>query len=186
MYILVTLTKSGGFYNRKILEIDGLKADGKPTDMIEGVSITNGSIFREMDGDTYKFDETNHKWLLWESTSQGGGTAGADGREIELKATDTHIQWRYVGEPSWTNLVELSTLKGKSATIKVGTVQSGQNASVENSGTNTDAVLDFILPKGDKGENGLDTIKSVNINTTGNLEINTTDEKVKEVDFTVP
>ena len=50
MYILVTLTKSGGFYNRKILEIDGLKSDNKPTDTIEGVPITNGSIFREMDG----------------------------------------------------------------------------------------------------------------------------------------
>lgn len=182
---MVTLTKSGGFYNRKILEIDGLKSDEKPTDTIEGVTITNGSIFREMDGDTYKFDEVNHRWLLWESTSQGG-IPGVNGREIELKANDTHIQWRYVGEPDWTNLVELSTLKGKSATIKIGTVQNGQNASVENSGTNTDAVLDFVLPKGDKGENSLDVIKSININTTGNLEINTTDATIKEVDFTVP
>lgn len=34
------------------------------------------------------------------------GKNGRDGREIELKASDTHFQWRYVGE-EWINLAPL-------------------------------------------------------------------------------
>ena len=43
---------------------------------------------------------------------------------------------------------------GTAATIEVGTVTSGQTASVTNSGTSSAAVFDFVLPKGDKGETG--------------------------------
>ena len=39
-------------------------------------------------------------------------TSGEDGREIELQTTSTEIQWRYVGDPSWTTLILLSELKG--------------------------------------------------------------------------
>ena len=37
---------------------------------------------------------------------------------------------------------------GRAATIKVGTVVSGNTASVTNVGTSNDAVFDFVLPKG--------------------------------------
>ena len=40
------------------------------------------------------------------------GGSGQDGREIELQATSTHIQWRYVGDASWINLVALSAITG--------------------------------------------------------------------------
>lgn len=52
---------------------------------------------------------------------------------------------------------------GKAATIQIGSVTSGAAPAVTNSGTETDAVLDFVLqqgpagpqgPKGDKGEQG--------------------------------
>lgn len=52
---------------------------------------------------------------------------------------------------------------GKAATIQIGSVTSGAAPAVTNSGTETDAVLDFVLqqgpqglqgPKGDKGEAG--------------------------------
>src|SRR5690606_3233669 len=39
-------------------------------------------------------------------------TPGKDGREIELRVTETHIQWRYVGDSTWTNLIALSELEG--------------------------------------------------------------------------
>lgn len=39
-------------------------------------------------------------------------TDGTDGREIELQKSATHIQWRYVGEASWTDLVLLSEITG--------------------------------------------------------------------------
>lgn len=41
--------------------------------------------------------------------------------------------------------------KGDAATITVGIVTKGDDASVTNSGTQNDAVFDFVLPKGDPG-----------------------------------
>ncbi len=40
------------------------------------------------------------------------GVDGKDGREIELRVNNGEIQWRYVGEDSWTSLISLSELKG--------------------------------------------------------------------------
>lgn len=64
-------------------------------------------------------------------TVSGGGTASATisgtapsqtlslvlpkgdaGAAVELQATSTHIQWRYAGASSWTNLVALSAITG--------------------------------------------------------------------------
>ena len=42
--------------------------------------------------------------------------------------------------------------RGTAATIAVGAVASGNVASVTNSGTENDAIFDFTLPKGDKGD----------------------------------
>ena len=39
--------------------------------------------------------------------------AGKDGRAIEFQVTDTHVQWRYVGETEWTNLLPLESIKGE-------------------------------------------------------------------------
>ena len=44
--------------------------------------------------------------------------------------------------------------QGLAATIKIGSVTSGEGASVKNSGTEEEAILDFVLPKGDKGDVG--------------------------------
>ena len=43
---------------------------------------------------------------------------------------------------------------GAAATIRVGTVTSGEAASVTNVGTSNAAKFNFVLPKGDKGEKG--------------------------------
>lgn len=40
------------------------------------------------------------------------GIDGTNGREIELQATATYIQWRYVGETAWKNVIALSSIKG--------------------------------------------------------------------------
>ncbi len=40
------------------------------------------------------------------------GAAGDDGREVELQNTGTWVQWRYVGEVTWTNLIEVADLQG--------------------------------------------------------------------------
>ena len=43
---------------------------------------------------------------------------------------------------------------GEAATITIGSVTSGTQASVENAGTANAAVLNFVLPKGEKGDTG--------------------------------
>ena len=49
----------------------------------------------------------------WNITKPLGGPGGGeDGREIELQKSLTHVQWRYVGSPTWTNLVALSEITG--------------------------------------------------------------------------
>lgn len=48
-----------------------------------------------------------------EENGGGGGSAGKDGREIELQNNGTAIQWRYEGDDVWTDLVQLSSLKGE-------------------------------------------------------------------------
>ena len=44
--------------------------------------------------------------------------------------------------------------EGKAATIRVGSVTSGDSVSVTNSGTENAAVFDFVLKTGPKGEKG--------------------------------
>lgn len=59
----------------------------------------------------------------------------------------------------------LSSLGGGStATIEVGTTSTGEagtNASVTNSGTSSNAILNFVIPKGDKGEQGIQGIQGI-------------------------
>jgi len=46
------------------LSLVGLSTDEKPTDVIQGLKITNGSTFFEMDIQKVKFfDEENMAWL---------------------------------------------------------------------------------------------------------------------------
>ena len=114
-------------------------------------------------------------------TSSGTVT---DGKEIELQKSTTHIQWRYVGDTNWINLVALSDLKGakgeKGATgatpnLKIGTVttlESGSNATASITGTTENPLLNLSIPKGAKGDKGdigtssKDTLVTTNISGT--------------------
>lgn len=67
--------------------------------------------------------------------------------------------------------------KGDAATIQVGTVETlepNQNATVSNSGTANDAVFNFGIPKGDKGEPGaIQTVNGKAPDASGNVTIDT-------------
>ncbi len=103
-----------------------------------------------------------------EENGGGGGTPGKDGREIELQNSGTAIQWRYVGDNAWTDLVQLSSLKGNKGdkgdtgatpNIQIGTVQTldpGQDATASMTGTPENPVLNLGIPKGEKGDPGED------------------------------
>ena len=79
-------------------------------------------------------------------------------REIELRKSSTHIQWRYVDEDKWTNLVAIEDLIGpigESPNISIGsvtTLESGSNAKAEIVGEFPNLVLNLGIPKGAKGE----------------------------------
>ena len=61
---MVTLTQFGDLKSKKVLSIDGLSTDVKPTETVENALIGNGSTFYEMDTKKcYKFDEENKRWL---------------------------------------------------------------------------------------------------------------------------
>ncbi|NCD17839.1 MAG: collagen-like protein [Actinobacteria bacterium] len=40
------------------------------------------------------------------------GADGEDGREVELQTSATHVQWRYVGDVAWTDLIALTAITG--------------------------------------------------------------------------
>ena len=105
----------------------------------------------------------------------GSGTPGKDGREIELQKSSTAIQWRYVGDESWTDLVQLSEITGPAGpqgeqgpkgpkgdpgatpNIQIGTVQTlepGQQATTSITGTPENPILNIGIPKGEKGDPG--------------------------------
>ena len=54
---------------------------------------------------------------------------------------------------------------GSAATIEVGTTTTGEVASVTNVGTETNAIFNFVIPKGEPGENGIDGKDYVLTNT---------------------
>lgn len=61
----------------------------------------------------------------------GSGEPSEDGREIELQKTATHVQWRYVGDASWTNLVALTDITGPAGANGTNGVDGADGREVE-------------------------------------------------------
>lgn len=77
--------------------------------------------------------------------------------------SDGNLSWTNNGNldnPISTNIkgdIGKTGPEGKAATIIIGTVSTGEentNVVITNSGTNTDVILNFTIPKGSKGEKG--------------------------------
>jgi len=62
---MITVTKDPTYASHKPgLELVGLSTDEKPTDTVNGVPVTNGSTFIEMDtGNLYWFDQAAGEWI---------------------------------------------------------------------------------------------------------------------------
>jgi hypothetical protein len=56
------------------------------------------------------YDGTYEEWL--ESVKGPKGDTGDDGKEIYLQVSDGYIQWQYLGDTEWSNLVDLVSLTG--------------------------------------------------------------------------
>lgn len=99
-------------------------------------------------------------------------TTGFFDKSVYLN-TDTGDLWECTGS-GWTNKGNTKGAKGDdgdSATIAVGSVTEGDVASVVNSGTESAAVFDFVLPKGDKGDTG-DSLTANSSHSGSNTTVN--------------
>lgn len=119
-------------------------------------------------GDLYVWDGA--QWLNVgniQGPPGADGNNGADGKEVELQKSATHIQWRYAGG-SWTNLVGLDDLKGN-AGADGSNGADGREVLLQKSATHiqwkydgdptwTDLVA-LVDIKGDQGDKGDDGIK---------------------------
>lgn len=93
---------------------------------------------------------------------------GLNGKEVELQKSTTHIQWRYVGDTQWLNLVALSDLKGAKGdtgatpNLQIGnvtTLNGGSNATASITGTTENPLLNLGIP-------GSDILVTTNISGT--------------------
>ena len=97
-------------------EISG--EDGQPLNFCGSVpSFDDLPAVNISHGDAFLVEVTGHIWIFdGASWNDGGlwrgpqGNPGTDGKEVEFQSSTTHIQWRYVGDETWTNLVPLSEL----------------------------------------------------------------------------
>lgn len=140
------------------------------------------------------FDPTNG-YALSKDMMQPEGTGHSDtSTEYLLDASGNLIfevwlptgnpQWRYGGDcnVSWYarggKYMGVTTIGTGGNTVRVGTVTTGEpgtNATVVNSGTAKDVVLDFTIPRGDKGEAGTGgtsyTLPAATSTTLGGIKV---------------
>lgn len=71
------------------------------------------SLLPKADGFVLIDDTTNEISVDVENLKDAIGTiAGRDGREVEIGSDDEYLQWRYVGDTAWQNLIAKSALVG--------------------------------------------------------------------------
>lgn len=76
---MVTLDKMD-YGNTTRLFLSGLSTDQKPTEKVEGVHLTQNSVFKEIDtSTTYLFDKENKRWVKQAVGSFGTGSENTGG-----------------------------------------------------------------------------------------------------------
>ena len=104
------------------------------------------------------YDGDEEEWVY--SLKGDVGAPGGNGKSAFESAGGYQ---RFDTEAEWVkSLKGAKGDDGRSATVTIGTVTTGETASVTNTGTETEAVLNFVLPAGGGQSNGLHTeIKTV-------------------------
>lgn len=121
-------------------------ADKKLTDVTQAISANDNDFLVLLQSNVVK------KIALTALQLGGGDTA-----KLELRKYNGYVQWRSDSLSPWTNLFPLSDITGTDGITpsfsigEVTTVENGQPASVTISGTNTNIILNFSIPKGLNG-----------------------------------
>ena len=80
-------------------------------------------------------------------------------RDLEMQADTTHLQWRYVGDTVWNNLIPLDELRGF-------TVNIGETGQVLTKKSNTSGDREFRkLDKTDVGLSNVQNVDTTNISS---------------------
>lgn len=109
-----------------------------------------------------------------ESLESCGGT-GSPGKQVELRNSGTAIQWRYVGDAAWTDLVQISDITGPPSKDGI-TPHIGDNGNWYLGDEDTGKPSRGEPGKdGNPGEEGRG-ITSVTIKADGHLQINYSDD----------
>lgn len=149
--------------------------DGENGKSAYEIAVVNGYVGNE------------EQWLA--SLKGRDGSPGRDGRNglSAYELADGELVFGTVGK--WLESLKGATgakgdngdtgAAGKSATVTIGTVTTGETASVTNTGTESAAVLNFVLPAGGGKSNGLHTeIKTVPV-TVNSQQIQTVEFEAK-------
>ena len=100
---------------QRLADVEGV-ASG-PLTIIDELASTGDLPASGAAGDAYLIAGNVWVWAVgtsqWFNAGAFEGPPGDPGREVELQTSATHVQWRYVGDATWTDLVPLSELQGE-------------------------------------------------------------------------
>ena len=83
------------------------------TNLQDQVSAKQDMLYPAADGFIIIDDNTNEIFVDVDALEQElEMVAGEDGREVELGSDDTHLLWRYVGDPYWEELIAIADITG--------------------------------------------------------------------------
>jgi hypothetical protein len=125
---------------------------------------TSYVAYDTLSGNWYEYNAQTKKW----SETMMFKGAQPPSQAVMMRVSNGFIQYSTNGS-DWINLIALSDLKGdkgdkgdtglpgQAATVTIGTtttLPAGSNATVTNSGTSTNAILNFGIPRGADGTSG--------------------------------
>lgn len=155
------------------------------------------------DGKVYRQRDADRIWPYLQSKLGTGGSGGSttNSQTVTWNDVQNKPDVALKSDLTWDNLQNKPTLlkgdpglpgkDGQAATVTVGRVTTGATVSVKNSGTATNAVLDFVLPEGSSDHSGEGTADALSVGViaqivrdhvffdvnmqTGNLEMTVVD-----------
>ena len=145
--------------NNNVVEVISSGKQGIPGKSAYQIAVSNGFEGTEKEwlaslkGDAFTYDDFTNEQL-----AQITGPQGKTGYYYTPSVSkDGILSWTNSGNLSNPDPISIKGPEGKAATIAVGTVSTGEegtNVIVTNTGTTNNAILNFTIPKGSKGDKG--------------------------------
>ena len=153
----------------------------------KGYSPDNGKTFYVTDttfGRRYRQEDADRIWPYLQSKLGTGGSGGSttNSQTVTWDDVQNKPDVALKSDLTWDNIQDKPTLPqgesgatgpqgpvgppgkdGQAATVTVGRVTTGATVSVKNSGTATNAVLDFVLPEGSSDHSGEGTADALSV-----------------------